>query len=116
MKCCQASLWKAAFEINLSQSTGKLIRNIVKSKYVVIDRDGKEAVIVFSPSLSHRDVAGNYKIKSAGFCELNLNGSWIVSGGSNSLECRSRPQDVEILNQHLLNGHFTSSINQQAGR
>jgi hypothetical protein len=67
-------------------------------------------VIVFSPFLRHQDVAGNFKIKSAGFCESNVRGSWAVCGGSDSLECYSRSQDVKILNQHLLSGELSLTI------
>ena len=79
-----------------------MVRNIVKSKYVIFEYDGEEAVVVFSPFIQHLEMAGDYKIKSAGFCELNVDGRWMVSGASESLECRSKPQDVEILNHHLL--------------
>jgi hypothetical protein len=48
----------------------------MKSKYVVIEHEGEECVIVFSPFLLHQDVAGNHEIKSAGFCELHSNGGW----------------------------------------
>ena len=85
----------------LAEQLLKADRNIVKSKYIVIEQGGEERVIVFSPWLPHREVAGNYKVKSAGFCRLNDHGSWVVSGRADTLDCRSRPQDVEILNLHL---------------
>lgn len=88
---------------------------IVKSKYVVIECDGNEAVLVFSPFLLHQDVAGNHKIKSAGYCELNVHGQWIVSGLSLSLECGPRPQDDEILNHHLLSKRPSRFANQPIG-
>ena len=87
----------------------------MKSKYIVIERDGKEGVIVFSPFLLHRDMASNHKIKSAGFCELKENGTWLVSGSSNSLACCPRPQDVEILKQHLLSKQPLQFVNQSTG-
>lgn len=74
----------------------------MKSKYVVIECGKNEGVIVFSPFLLHQDVAGTYKVKSAGYCELKDNAGWRVSGRSDSLECCPRPQDEEVLNQHLL--------------
>ena len=67
-------------------------------------------MIVFSLFPPHHEVARSQKIKSSGFCELEFNEGWMVSGGSHSLECRSRPQDVEILNQHRL-----GSTNKPAG-
>jgi len=74
----------------------------MRLKYVVIERSGKEGVIVFSSFLPHQEVAGNYQIKSAGFCELTDQGRWMVGGRSDSLACHSRPEDGEILNRHLL--------------
>jgi hypothetical protein len=90
--------------------------NIVKSKYVIIDFDGTEAVIVFSPFLLHQDLAGNHKIKSAGYCELDVHGRWIVSGMSFSLQCCPGPQDVEILNQHFLSNCPARIAKQQISR
>ena len=77
-------------------------RKIVKSKYVIIEHRKLECVIVFSPCLLHRDVAGTHKIKAAGYCELDVDGRWVVGGMSLSLEYCSRPQDVDILNNHLI--------------
>jgi hypothetical protein len=76
-------------------------REIMKSKYVIIEHDGTDAVLVFSPFLLHQDVAGNKKIKSAGFCKLDANGHWIVCGESVSLNCKANPQDAKILNELL---------------
>jgi hypothetical protein len=84
----------------------------VKLKYVVIERDGEEGVIMFTPFLLHRDVAGNHEIKSAGFCELEENETWLVNGRSDSLACRPRPQDAEVLKQYLLSKRLFQSINQ----
>jgi hypothetical protein len=104
-------------EPTLANQWEKPTETIVKSKYIIItDCDGEEGVIVFSASILHRDVAGNFKIKSAGFCELKGTGNWVISGRSSSLRCLSRPEDVEILNQHLSSGEFSLSINRQAGR
>ena len=74
----------------------------MKSKYVIIEHRKLECVIVFSPCLLHQDVAGDRKLKAAGFCELDADGRWVVSGKSLSLEYGCRPQDVDILNTHLL--------------
>jgi hypothetical protein len=82
----------------------------MKSKYIIVERDGQEGVIVFSPFLLHKDVAGEHIIKAAGFCELKDNGNWVVSGGSDSLESYSRSQDVELFNKYLFscNSVFTA--------
>jgi hypothetical protein len=73
----------------------------MKSKYVIIEHDGMDAVIVFTPNLLHPEVAINSKIKSAGFCKLDAAGHWITFGGSVSLKCDAKPQDAKILNELL---------------
>jgi len=73
----------------------------MKSKYIIIEHDGMEAPVVFSPVLLHEDVAGNSKVKSAGFCKLDVNGNWTAAGNSVSLNCGARPQDVKILKELL---------------
>jgi len=73
----------------------------VKAKYVIIQHANMEVPIVFSPLLQHAEVAGLSRVKSAGFCELNAAGKWVLSGRSDSLCLRPRPQDMEILNAHL---------------
>jgi hypothetical protein len=60
-----------------------------------------DAVVVFSPVLLHQDVAGNSKIKSAGFCKLDTKALWTVCGESVSLNCKPGPHDVKILNDLL---------------
>jgi hypothetical protein len=61
--------------------------------------------MVFSPFLSHEEVAGNHKVRSAGYCEMKDSVTWMVSGRSDSLNCYSEPRDVELLNRHLSSGH-----------
>ena len=39
--------------------------------------------------------------KSAGFCELDVNRHWTIHGGSLSIGCQARPEDVEILEELL---------------
>jgi hypothetical protein len=73
----------------------------VKPKYIVIEYDGMEAVLIFSPTLLHQEVAGKSNVKSAGYCRLDASGNWVVSGNSISLSCGARPQDVKILNELL---------------
>jgi hypothetical protein len=74
----------------------------MKSKYIIIvHRNGMEVPLVFSPVLLHADVAGQNKVQSAGYCELDATGKWTVGGRSDSLRLAARPQDAEILNQHV---------------
>jgi hypothetical protein len=73
----------------------------MKSKYLIIEHEGLDAVVVFSPFLLHQDVAGKSKIKSAGYCQLDANARWVVCGESVSLNCKARPEDVKILNDLL---------------
>jgi hypothetical protein len=73
----------------------------VRSKYIIIERAGMDVPLVFSRFLQHAEVAGTSKVKSAGFCELDVTGKWIVVGQSTSLDLAARAQDSEILNTHL---------------
>ena len=73
-------------------------RKRVRSKYIIIKHAGTEVPLVFSPVLSHKQVAGMTEVKSAGYCELNIAGRWVAGGSSDSLGLSSRPQDAGILN------------------
>lgn len=73
----------------------------MKSKYIIIQRSGIEVPVVFSEHLIHEEVAGKSKVKSAGFCQLDAAGKWVVGGNSVSLKLNARPEDAEILNTHL---------------
>ena len=73
-------------------------RKRVRSKYIIIKHAGTEVPLVFSPVLSHKQVAGMTEVKSAGYCELNIAGRWVTGGSSDSLGLSSRPQDAGILN------------------
>ena len=77
-------------------------RKRVRSKYIIIKHAGTEVPLVFSPVLSHKQVAGMTEVESAGYCELDIAGQWIANGRSDSLELSSRPQDADILNERLL--------------
>jgi len=44
---------------------------MVRLKYIVIEHDGIEAAIVFSPFLLHEKAAAESNIKFAGYCELD---------------------------------------------
>jgi len=83
----------------LSQPAGYAQRNIVKSKYIIVERNGMEAAVVFTRLLLHHEVAGARNVKSAGYCQLDVNGNWIVGGRSESLCLGTRPQDVELLSE-----------------
>ena len=76
-------------------------RVIVRSKYLIVKHAGNEVPLVFSPLLSHEQVAREKEVKSAGFCELRADGQWKVSGRSESLRLDARPRDAEILNSYL---------------
>lgn len=73
----------------------------MKSKYIIVRCSGMEVPLVFSPMLIHAEVARGSKVRSAGFCELNDQGKWVVDGHSTSLKMHSRPEDAVILNRHL---------------
>ena len=77
-------------------------RKRARSKYIIIKHAGTEVPLVFSPVLSHKQVAGMTEVESAGYCELDIAGLWVTGGRSDSLELSSRPQDVDILNRCLL--------------
>jgi len=76
-------------------------RKRVRSKYMIIKHAGREVPLVFSPLLSHKQVAGTAEVESAGYCELDIAGLWVTGGRSDSLELSSRPQDADILNERL---------------
>ena len=73
----------------------------MKSKYIIVKCSGMEVPLVFSPVLIHAEVARGSKVRSAGFCELNASGKWVVGGHSTSLKLHARPEDAAILNKHL---------------
>ena len=74
----------------------------MKSKYIIIDMEGTEVPVIFSCFLQHGEVAAmKYPVRSAGFCELDATGKWIVGGESLSLKLRAGQQDAKILNDHL---------------
>jgi hypothetical protein len=73
----------------------------MKSKYIIIQRCGVDLPLVFSERLIHEEVAGRNRVKSAGYCELDATGRWVVGGDSLSLKLCAKPEDAEILNAHL---------------
>jgi hypothetical protein len=70
-------------------------------KYIIVEHEGKQIPIVFSPLLSHAHVAGNSEVQSAGYCDRDTNGNWIAAGRSDSLNMKARIQDSKILREHL---------------
>ena len=72
-----------------------------KAKYIIIKKGSLEVPLVFSELLLHSEMAANNKPASAGFCELEPDGNWQVSGRSTSLMLNARPEDAAILNAHL---------------
>jgi hypothetical protein len=91
----------------------KFKTNVVKLKYIVIERAGMEIPLVFPSLLLHHEVAGNNKVKSAGYCKFDAAGKWITVGKSETLNLSARPQDEEILNAHLRDTDFTLSTKYQ---
>ena len=73
----------------------------MKSKYVIIKQGEVKIPLVFSKIATHEDMVANDQVISAGFCELDGAGKWIVGGRSFSLNLVARPQDAQILNEHL---------------
>ena len=49
-------------------------RKRARSKYIIIKHAGTEVPLVFSPVLSHKQVAGMNEVESAGYCD------WISPG------------------------------------
>jgi len=76
-------------------------RKRVRSKYIIIKQAGMEVPVVFSPVLSHKQMAGMTKVESAGYCQLDIAGRWVAGGSSDSLDLSARPQDADILNERL---------------
>jgi hypothetical protein len=86
-------------------------------KYVIVSENGNELAIVFSATLSHKQMAGRSKVVAAGF--LSLAGGTVTTWGkSESLETmqrghlamggkstvegfQSRPQDEEVIRRSL---------------
>ncbi len=79
----------------------------MQKKYIVVDN---EQIIIFSPGLYHSQVAGDMKVISAGFMDIQFGNYPIGSsemhihcyGESESLKVGSRPQEDKILATILL--------------
>jgi len=71
-----------------------------ETKYIVVETPmGGSEAIIFGSLLSHKEVAKNYHVLSAGFCTLGDNGEYSVWGESVSLGIKSKKEHVWILNK-----------------
>ncbi len=82
----------------------------MQKKYIVVEEMFGEHIIIFSPGLYHKAVAGDMKVISAGFMDIQLGldrppfGIEHIHcyGESESLKVGSRPQEDKILATILL--------------
>ncbi len=84
-------------------------------KYLIVKTGyGAEGAIIFGGWLTHKQVAGNLNVVSAGFCELESvdlacygkGFIYSVHGRSVSLGLESRQEDSEILNRLFNKEYF----------
>ena len=47
-------------------------------KYIIVAEGGSEYAILFDEILTHASVAGNLRVKSAGFCSLTIDSTYIT--------------------------------------
>jgi hypothetical protein len=85
----------------------------MQKKYIVVEEMFGEHIIIFPPGLYHKAVAGNMKVISAGFMDIQYD---VVPempygikhihcyGESESLKIGSRPYEDKILASILLKG------------
>ena len=73
-------------------------------KYLIVrDRAEQDHAIIFPDAVAHNMVgrihrASDIRVVSAGFCDWqSASGRWTVSGYSETLDMRSRPEDADIL-------------------
>jgi len=65
------------------------------AKYLIIQSEsGLPCAVVFSEALSHKDVAGNMKVISAGFCDVKEKRHF---GYSESLNLESQKDDWQYI-------------------
>ena len=72
--------------------------NVVKMKYLVIERGNVEVPLVFPSSLLHHKTAGKSKVKSAGYCKPDAAGKWPTGWqvGNTKYECAvAERRDIE---------------------
>lgn len=75
-------------------------------KYLIVLCDNTEVPVIFPANLSHEDVAGRFKVVSAGFCLFDImRTDRIVRaccfGKSISLGIESRQEDNTVIEQYL---------------
>jgi hypothetical protein len=73
-------------------------------KYIVVQLGNFEFPIIFPDMLTHSDVAGRQKVRSAGFCFPGQTGHWHVAGKSDSLNLMPRRYDDELLTAFMTGG------------
>lgn len=66
-------------------------------KYIIVNSLGTKLAIIFDEILEHKEVAGNYQVISAGFCDKDGN----VWGQSLSLSMKSKPKDSELIRESI---------------
>ncbi len=70
-------------------------------KYIVVLSDGFEGPIMFPDYFTHKEVAGNRKVVSAGFCDFTADQDGTIKGcafgESTSLKLKSREEDSRLL-------------------
>jgi hypothetical protein len=74
-------------------------------KYIIVERDGLKWPIIFPSIFDHIAMASTelvkgYRIVSAGFV-INIDNEVRASGDSFSLGIKSRPEDSELIQEHL---------------
>lgn len=77
----------------------------MKSKYIVVEKNGLYLPIVFSELMSHSDIARAIggKVLGAGFCYVNYVFTYTCYGKSTSLGINSREGiDSDILTEMLI--------------
>ncbi len=82
-------------------------------KYIVVEQAGLESAILFDELLQHNDVAGRFRVVSAGFVQVKGTVMWGTEvletycyGRSVSLNKQSRgTEDLQLVNRALVN-HF----------
>jgi hypothetical protein len=67
------------------------------AKYIItLNQSGLPCAVIFNEALTHKDVAGNMKVISAGFVEVGSHEA-NVYGFSESLNIASNPRDKDYI-------------------
>jgi len=74
-------------------------------KYVIFDQGGMDVAIIFPAFWDHADTVALHTNKgnvlSAGHLQLDALGNLYTTGKSQSLNVKSRPEDLDIITRHL---------------